>query len=275
MMRERNTVAAGLAGGPDPSELLDRPLSARSVIASLLLGMQPPALSARRLVQWSALFGVNEGTARTALSRMVERGELVTTDGVYELAGRIRRRQPAQEWSLAPALRAWDGDWLLGVVTPGARSAEDRGALRDAVRRLRMAELREGVWARPDNLPRAAAPVDAWKAADEQCAWWTSRPEADAGALARRLFDPASWATRARLLRRRLTESTAALDPERSDRIAPAFVVGAAALAHVRADPLLPIELCGSGWPGDALRRAYYDYQVAFDETARKWFRQR
>ena len=89
--------------------LLDRPLSTRSVIASLLLGMQPPVLSARRLVQWCALFGINEGTARTALSRMLERGELASSDGVYELAGRVRRRQPAQDWSLAPKLREWDG----------------------------------------------------------------------------------------------------------------------------------------------------------------------
>jgi phenylacetic acid degradation operon negative regulatory protein len=273
MTRKRN-IDAG-QDQADQLQLLARPLSTRSVIASLLLGMRPPALAARRLVQWCALFGITEGTARTALSRMVERGELATADGVYELAGRIRRRQPAQEWSMAPALRAWDGEWLLGIVTPGARSAEDRTALRDAVRRLRMAELREGVWARPDNLPRAAAAVDAWNAADAQCAWWTSRPDADAVVLARRLFHPATWATRARVLQRRLTESTAALDPAIGDGIADAFVVGAAALAHVRADPLLPVELCGSGWPGDALRQAYRDYQVAFDDTARRWFRQR
>ena len=77
------------------------------------------------------------------------------------------------------------------------------------------------------------------------------------------------------MLQRRLTESTAALDPRLGDGIADAFVVGAAALAHVRADPLLPVELCGSGWPGDALRQAYRDYQVAFDDTARQWFRER
>src|SRR5258706_14377552 len=113
MMPERNTG------------LLDRPLSTRSVIASLLLGMQPPKLAASRLVQWCALFAINEGTARTALSRMVERGELVTADGVYELAGRVRRRQPPQGWSLAPELEPWGGEWLLGGVTPGAPTAED------------------------------------------------------------------------------------------------------------------------------------------------------
>ncbi len=262
-MPERNT------------RLPDRPLSTRSVIASLLLGMQPPRLAARRLVQWCALFGINEGTARTALSRMVERGELATADGVYELAGRVRRRQPAQDWSLAPELERWSGDWLLGVVTAGARSADDRGALRDAVRRLRMAELREGVWARPDNLPRGAAPVDAWKAADAQFSWWRSRPDADPIGLADRLFDPSAWAARARTLTGRLQASTVALDPEHGDRIADAFVVGAGALAHVRSDPLLPSELCGSDWPGDALRQAYREYQTAFAAAARQWFRDR
>jgi phenylacetic acid degradation operon negative regulatory protein len=263
MMPERNIA------------LLDRPLSTRSVIASLLLGMQPPKLAARRLVQWCALFGISEGTARTALSRMLERGELAASDGVYELAGRVRRRQPAQDWSLAPQLQEWNGDWLLGVVTAGARPADDRSVLRDSVRKLRMAELREGVWARPDNLPRDAAPVDAWKAADSQCEWWRSRPDGDPAALADWLFDPATWATRARALTNHLEASITALDPEHGERIADAFVVGAAALAHVRADPLLPAELCGSDWPGAALRQAYGEYQVAFGKTAQQWFRER
>jgi phenylacetic acid degradation operon negative regulatory protein len=252
--------------------LLERPLSTRSVIASLLLGMQPPKLAARRLVQWCALFGINEGTARTALSRMVERGELASADGVYELAGRVRRRQPAQDWSLAPELEAWSGEWLLGVVNAGARSADDRGALRDALRRLRMAEWREGVWTRPDNLARRAAPVDAWKAADSQCAWWHGRPEADPVALATRLFDPTAWARRARALTGRLEASTIALDPERGDGLADAFLVGAGALAHVRSDPLLPAELCGPDWPGDALRRAYREYQTTFAAATHAWF---
>jgi phenylacetic acid degradation operon negative regulatory protein len=261
MMPERNIA------------LLERPLSTRSVIASLLLGMQPPKLAARRLVQWCALFGINEGTARTALSRMVERGELKSAGGVYELAGRVRRRQPAQDWSLAPELAAWSGEWLLGVVGSGPRSADDRSVMRDAARRLRLAELREGVWTRPDNLPRGAAPVDAWKAADAQCAWWRSRPEVDPIDLADHLFDPGAWATRARTLAHHLEAATVALDPVHGDRIAEAFVVGAAALAHVRADPLLPPELCGPEWPGDALRRAYREYQSTFGATAREWFR--
>ena len=56
-----------------------------------------PRRPAGRLVEWCGLFGVAGGTARVALSRMVEREELTVSDGVYELAGSLRRRQPAQD----------------------------------------------------------------------------------------------------------------------------------------------------------------------------------
>ena len=50
--------------------------------------------------------------------------------------------------------------------------------------------------------------------------------------------------------------------------LADAFVVGAAALAHVRADPLLPPSCADADWPGDALRAAYRAYQTAFSQRA-------
>src|SRR5207249_3985441 len=129
------------------------------------------------LVRWSALFGISEGTARVALSRMVERGELRADDGTYVLAGRVRARQPAQDWSLHPELEPWDGGWRLALVaSDGARPAGERTVLRDAMRRLRFAAVRDGVWTRPDNLPRAAAPLDAWEVARGQCAQWTAVP---------------------------------------------------------------------------------------------------
>jgi len=265
MTQERNAATI---------ELLERPLAPRSLVGSLLLGMRPPRMPASRLVEWCGLFGVAEGTARVALSRMVDRGELVARDGVYELAGHLRARQPAQEWSLAPRIERWKGEWLLGIVEPGARSAAERAALRDAARRLRMVELREAVWARPDNLPRAAAPAEAWAVADQQCRWWTARPDRDAVAAATAQFAPDAWADRARLLERRLRDATQAVDPSDGTAIADAFVVGAAALAHVRADPLLPAELCGRRWPGDALREGYRVYREAFGGAVRGWFRE-
>jgi phenylacetic acid degradation operon negative regulatory protein len=263
MTQERNDLV----------ELLDGPLSPRSLIGSLLLGMRPPRIPGGRLVEWCGLFGVAEGTARVALSRMVERGELTAADGAYELAGHLRRRQGAQDWSLAPELAPWAGEWLLGVVEAGARTAAERSALRVAGRQLRMVELRDGVWTRPDNLPRAAASAEAWATADTQCGWWSARPDAERAELAVCRFAPEAWADRAETLRAHLVASTRLVNAGEGSQIADAFVVGAATLAHVRADPLLPVELCGDDWPGDALRSAYREYQLTFSGALRDWFR--
>jgi phenylacetic acid degradation operon negative regulatory protein len=253
--------------------LLERPLTARSVIASLLLGMHPPRLAGARLVQWCELFGIAPGTARVALSRMAERGELRADDGVYELRGRVRSRQAAQDWGLAPSLDESSSAWRIAVVVGAARDPADRAALRDAMRRARYAELREGCWTRPDNLPRPAAPADAWAVIDEQCTWWTGAPDGDERDVANALFAPAPWAARARDLRGRLVRVTAALRGGEHERLADGFVVGAAALQHVRNDPLLPARLLPARWPGAPLRDAYREYQAAFAAAAGAWFR--
>ena len=107
------------APGSSGSGLLERPLSPRSLIGSLLLGMSPPRMPAARLVEWCGLFGVAEGTSAGRVEPHGRSGELVASDGVYELAGQLRRRQPAQDWSLAPEVAAWSGDWRFGVVQAG------------------------------------------------------------------------------------------------------------------------------------------------------------
>jgi phenylacetic acid degradation operon negative regulatory protein len=265
MLREGNTA--------ELEPLLERPLSARSLIASLLLRTRPPRMQGSRLVQWCGLFGVAEGTARVALSRMVERGELRTSDGVYELAGRVQSRRGAQDWSLEPTLAPWRGDWRVAVVAPGPRDAVERTALRDAMRRLRYRSLREGVWTRPDNLPRASAPADSWKVADAQCGWWSGRPDGDPVALATELFDSARWSARATALTARLQAVTRAFGDEGA--LAAGFVTGAAAVAHLRADPLLPRELEADVIAGKALRGAYRSYEAEFSRAVRAWFLQR
>jgi phenylacetic acid degradation operon negative regulatory protein len=256
----------------DASELLERPLTTRSIIASLLLGMHPPRLASSRLVRWCSLFGISEGTARVALSRMVERGELQAEAGVYELAGAVRRRQAAQDWVLTARLEAWDGRWLLGVVRPAARAAPERAALRAAATAARLAEVREGRWARPDNLPRAAAGAEVWDVLDEQCSWWRGRPEEDTPALLARLFAPRVWAERAEQLVGRLEPVCAALRKGRIEVLAEGFVTGAAALQHVRRDPLLPAELVPESWPGERLRTAYETYRTTYGQAVGTWF---
>jgi hypothetical protein len=73
-----------------------RPLTARSVVASTLLCVRPSELPARSLVASGGLFGIAEGTVRTALSRMVATGELTLDNGRYALAGLFlsRRERP-------------------------------------------------------------------------------------------------------------------------------------------------------------------------------------
>ena len=110
------------------------PLTARSIVASTLLGVRPSRLPARSLIASAALFGVAEGTVRTALSRMVAAGELVGDDGSYALAGPFLARQERQDESRSGEIRPWSGDWELAVVESERRSAGDRVALRAAMR---------------------------------------------------------------------------------------------------------------------------------------------
>jgi len=260
MTQWRNIVAEPLP---------ERPLSARSAMASLLLGMQPPRIRGALLVRWCGLFGIAEGTARVALHRMTARGELVARDGVYELAGRLAERQREQEQSLAARLRTWNGDWVLAAVTTESREAVERQALRRAMAALHHVELREGVWTRPDNLPADDVPV----VVARQCTVWHGRPDDDPTAVVDRLFMPRGWARRAVQLLDRvdavivgLGDGDTGLDPD-------GFVTGAAALRHVRADPLLPPELLPADWPGERLRDAYRRYREAFGAAAVEWFR--
>ncbi len=250
--------------------LLERPLSARSVMASLLLGMHPPRARGSLLVRWCGLFGVAAGTARVALHRMTAHGELDAHDGVYELAGRLRDRQREQDRSIRPEVRAWAGDWAMAIVTTESLPASERQALRRAMTARRFAELRVGVWTRPDNLTDDA--LVGGRAVDRRCARWRGRPDEDDERLAATLFAPDLWSRRARQLLDRIVVSTRRLEEGEEGLVAEAFLVGAAALRHVRADPLLPPVLLPDRWPGDELRAAYVDYREAFQVAARAWF---
>ncbi len=268
MQQSRNAIGDGPSGaGVEP--LLERPLSARSVMASLLLGRRPPAAPVADLVRWCGLFGIAEGTARVALHRMVAKGEITAHDGVYQLAGHLVGRQSRQESSLTPRVRTWRGEWTVAVVVAHRRDASTRAGLRDAMRRLHLAERREGVWLRPDNLA-----LDVPVSVQRQCEWLHARPDDDPVALAGRLFHPERWARRAETLSRRLAATARELSPGGHEMLADAFVAGAAALLHIGSDPLLPPPLLPPDWPGGALREQYAGYQRAFDAVARAWFRE-
>jgi phenylacetic acid degradation operon negative regulatory protein len=236
-------------------------------VASTLLGMHPPVLPARVLVRSGELFGIAEGTTRTALSRMVAAGELVAEDGSYRLAGAaLLDRQARQDMSRKRHPWGWDGRWWrMAVVVADRRSPEERAALRASLLGARYAELREGVWTRPDNLPgeRPQAPG---------CEWIKGE-FAEPAAMAATLWDLDAWADRAQELQGEVEAWTPRLVAEGVDVLAPTFVCSAAVLRHLQADPLLPRELLPAAWPGDALRKAYEAFDAAFTRAWRDWYR--
>ncbi len=244
--------------GPSP------PLTARSVLASGLLGMDPPELPVAQLVRLTGLFGISDNRARVALSRMVAAGE-ATTDGsgTYRLAGHLAARQSRQSASRSGVTAPYDGGWWLAVVTTSGSTAEVRGARRRALAYARLAELREGVWMRPANVA-VGLPASLDADVELMTAW-----PGDSRALAARLWDLAGWSDRAR----RLLGGLGALAPDGPEALAPGFELSAAVLRHLQADPLLPAELLPGGWPGAELRATYDVWDARYRTTLREWSR--
>lgn len=256
-MQERNTVldALGL-----------RPLSARSVVASVLLGTHPPRLSTAALVELCSRFGISPGTTRVALSRMVAAGELAAEEGHYRLVGEgLLSRQRTQDDALDPPAAAWAGAWRMAVVVSTGRAASERIELRRAFADARFAEWREGVWLRPDNLG-GATPAELNEA---PVRWMTVEPDDDPTALAAELWDLAGWAARGDALFTAGPDDPGDLVAEAPEWAAAVFAAAAATLRHVRTDPLLPDVLLPSGWPAERLRDRYARYLTAIQRLVR------
>ena len=93
--RVRNLLAVPSDWRETARRLGVRPLSARSLVLSTLLGSHPPRLPGPALVAVGALFDLGPGTMRTAVSRMVADGELVAVGGGQFELGAGAARPPA------------------------------------------------------------------------------------------------------------------------------------------------------------------------------------
>jgi phenylacetic acid degradation operon negative regulatory protein len=239
----------------DTTALTLRPLSARSVVLSLLLGAHPAELSAAALVRAGDLFEVPETTLRAALSRMVAAGDLVRDGSTYELSERLLERQRRQDAALDVETTAWDGSWEQVVITSSGRSAQDRAELRATLTSLRLAELREGVWMRPANLAR---PLPSWPA--DLITTFRATPDEDPADLARRLWDVEGWAAHGEALLDGLERTGSARDR---------LTLSAAVVRHLLRDPALPEALLPPTWPSIPLRDGYAAYQAELIATTR------
>jgi len=224
---------------------LVRPLTARSVVLSLLLGTHSPRLPVRHILRTGELFGISPATMRVALTRLVQAGDLVADQADYELSPRHLERHRLQELELDPVRLPWDGTWETVVVTATGRDAAARADLRRRLSARRLVMLREGVWMRPDNLPRDDA-------SERDTLRLQSRPD-DPAALTDRLWDLQRWAD----------TGSALLDvTSHGGTFADRFTAAAALVRHLRTDPALPDELLPDDWPGSAMRQGYEDFRT-------------
>ncbi len=250
-------------------------LPARSVIASTLLGVQPPRLPTGILVRSCGLFGIRPGTARVAISRMVAAGELGADGDGYALGPHLRARQARQDLSRHGSTAPWNAErdgWQGLVITGEARPAAERTALRQAAQALRLAELREGVWLRPANLDLADQP-DSLAVVEAQGLRLRAHPDGDGPSLAASLWDLDGWATRARRLIAALEVSEPGLAAGDLDALPHGFVLSAAVLRHLQSDPLLPAALLPRVWPGAALRATWSRWNRSFSAVWADWYR--
>lgn len=241
-------------------ELGVRPLNARSLVLSILLGQVRPSMSSGALARLGPVFGIQPGTMRTALSRMVAAGELRADDGEYRLAGRLLERKAAQDIGRRPAPADWDGTWWTALVTTPRRDVAERRAFRTAMANLRMGELRPDTWLRPANLPGPdgdgglaviRGPLRGVADADMIAVLW---PLDQTAVTARRLLDV-------------LDRHEPALRDGRPEALAEAIGPSAAVVRFLRAEPLLPPSLVPEPWPVDELRARYRDFDIAFGRT--------
>ena len=242
-------------------ELGMRPLNARSLVLSLLLGQVQPAMSSGALARLGPVFGIQGGTMRTALSRMVAAGELVADDGEYRLAGRLLERKAAQDIGRRPApvrvgRHVVDGD-RHGRPTGCRRAAQlPHGDGQSAHGRAAARHLAAtGQPGRADRRRRVGRRSGAADGARRRARWSTCCGRST------------SWRRRPVGWRRCSTGCSRQLETGAPSSLAVSIGPSAAVVRFLRAEPLLPAELVPASWPPDELRARYRDFDAAFGRT--------
>ncbi|MFW0789109.1 PaaX family transcriptional regulator C-terminal domain-containing protein [Gordonia sp. CPCC 205333] len=226
-------------------------MTARSAILSALLGTHPAQARAQQIVAIADALGLRESAARVALTRMVSTGDLVRVDGIYTLSPRLLARQQRQDRAMEVPVGRWSGKWRIAIAPDAPPSGVGGAPLPDVFGFMKFAEVRDGVWMRPDNHDALSIDVEG------RVSLFSAVPQEPSIELSDRLFEPARWAADTELM---LAEYRDAVG------VADRFEVAATIVRHILDDPLLPPELLPDDWPGDRLRQVYRDFRTDFIE---------
>lgn len=225
-------------------------------------------MPAAALVEAGSLFGLQSGSIRVALARLL-------ADGRIAREGRARYRlgsasEPVhalvRSWRhLDERTRSWCGAWILAQL-PGRTPRAQRARSRRALHLLGFAELRSGLFLRPSNLRQTSAAtrttllalgLEAGALCGELDAL-----DADSEAAARNLWDHYLLVQTYREMRDALETSgprLQALAP--GIAMAESYLVGGQAIQQLVRDPLLPNEILPTR-ERDALVAALRNYDA-------------
>ncbi|HEY5949428.1 MAG TPA: hypothetical protein VIV40_28230 [Kofleriaceae bacterium] len=131
-------------------------ITAKRVVLELLTAADSHQGSIANLVAAADVLGIDPGSVRVAVTRLVAAGTLEPIGrGDYRLSAATRAlTAQVTSWrDLESQVRAWDGSWAC--VHLGELGRTDRSAVRKRDRALRLygfRELARGLMVRPDNL---------------------------------------------------------------------------------------------------------------------------
>lgn len=248
---------------PGADALLE-PLNPRSIVLSVLLGSHPPRMPVGRILEFTSLFDLADGTVRTALSRLVTAGDLVNDDGTYQLAGRLVERQAQQDAGRHDPPTDWDGTWWTLAVLSERRTMAERREFRARAVGARLGELRPDLWLRPANIAIATDLPDALITRGPMIS-------GDERRLVEQLWDLDGLRDRANAHRRALDDAATRLDAGDDRTLADAFVALAAAQQYLRVEPQLPGELAPDR-SGTSVRTRYDEVVAAFQARLADFF---
>jgi phenylacetic acid degradation operon negative regulatory protein len=230
------------------------------------------------LIELLAPFGINDRLLRTSVFRLVQEGWLVSSrDGRRSnysiLPSALPRFERAYRRIYAPLDRQWDGNWTLLFTGPSAVDAPERTALRKELLWEGFAQVAQGLFAQPSV---SASVVDdiagrlhlqgklfVCRALDEAAP--TARPlrelVPDCWDLSEVMARYAQFGAQFEPLLAALNQGAAWASLSRQQ----AYVIRTLVIHAYRRvqlhDPMLPVELLPSPWPGSqayALARDIY-----------------